>query len=80
MRVFFPIEEAGGDDLPALLVPYRCGLACAGTLRRQLGEFEVEFEVVSEGEGEGYPAGMPAVPAADFRDGRSRRSGAVLSG
>ncbi|HEU4665141.1 MAG TPA: hypothetical protein VFS55_14025 [Dokdonella sp.] len=36
MRVFFPIEEADIDDDAALLVPYRCGLACAGALRGQL--------------------------------------------
>ncbi|HEY6941595.1 hypothetical protein [Dokdonella sp.] len=36
MRVFFPIEEAGIDDDAALLVPYRCGLACAGALRAHL--------------------------------------------
>lgn len=33
MRVFFPIEDGGIDDATAVLVPYRCGVACANALR-----------------------------------------------
>lgn len=36
MRVFFPIEDAVGDDATGVLVPYRCGLACANELRGDL--------------------------------------------
>jgi hypothetical protein len=36
MRVFFPIEDAGIDDLCAVPVPYQCGLPCAHELRAGL--------------------------------------------
>lgn len=36
MRVFFPIEDAVVDDAMGVLVPYRCGLACANELRGEL--------------------------------------------
>ena len=36
MRVFFPIEDAVVDDATGVLVPYRCGLACANELRGDL--------------------------------------------
>ncbi|MBA8882240.1 hypothetical protein EV148_101364 [Dokdonella fugitiva] len=36
MRVFFPIEDAVVDDATGVLVPYRCGLACANELRGEL--------------------------------------------
>ena len=36
MRVFFPVEDRGVDADAGVLVPYRCGLACAHELRDAL--------------------------------------------
>ena len=36
MQVFVPLEDANLDARAGVLVPYRCGLACAHELRAQL--------------------------------------------
>jgi hypothetical protein len=36
MRVFVPVEDASVDAEAGLLVPYRCGVACAHELRGAL--------------------------------------------
>jgi hypothetical protein len=36
MRIFVPVEDASVDAESGVLVPYRCGLACAHELRGAL--------------------------------------------
>jgi hypothetical protein len=36
MRVFVPVEDASVDADAGVLVPYRCGIACAHELRGAL--------------------------------------------
>lgn len=63
MRVFFPIEDGVVDDASAVLVPYRCGLACANELRGELVLRDgvwIERAALSDGSAARRPASRPA--------------------
>jgi hypothetical protein len=65
MRVFFPVEDRGIDADAGVLVPYRCGLACAHELRDALvlenGVWR-ERTALNDGCRSDRPASNPASP------------------
>jgi hypothetical protein len=47
MQVFVPLEDANLDARAGVLVPYRCGLACAHELRAQRQLPDGSWQVVT---------------------------------
>jgi hypothetical protein len=65
MRVFFPVEDRGIDADAGVLVPYRCGLACAHELRGTLVMRDgvwCERGALSDGSRSDRPMSNPAAP------------------